>query len=156
MRNITPHLFFPAYWTLQPEGLHHPRGVAESGLPPLCKILNCCLPQESGPYLSTNVAAQPLRPATDRRLGGPLPRQLANETRTHPMSGGPKFPPFSRNLRRVLGLSRYYHPFRDVTPEHRADYPRVTHPCATEASSKPLASVRLARLRHAASNRSEP
>ena len=26
---------------------------------------------------------QPLRPATDRRLGGPLPRQPANQTRVH-------------------------------------------------------------------------
>ena len=30
------------------------------------------------------MAVHPLRPATDRRLGGPLPRQQANQTRTHP------------------------------------------------------------------------
>ena len=30
------------------------------------------------------MAVRPLRPATDRRLGGPLPRQLANQTRAHP------------------------------------------------------------------------
>ena len=29
------------------------------------------------------MADQPLSPATDRRLGGPLPRQLANRTRAH-------------------------------------------------------------------------
>ena len=29
------------------------------------------------------MAVHPLRPATDRRLGGPLPRQLANQTRGH-------------------------------------------------------------------------
>ena len=29
------------------------------------------------------MAVHPLRPATDRRLGGPLPRQLANQTRDH-------------------------------------------------------------------------
>ena len=34
--------------------------------------------------LSSNVAVQPLSPATDRRLGGPLPRQLSNGTRVHP------------------------------------------------------------------------
>ncbi|EGC73343.1 hypothetical protein HMPREF0490_02918, partial [Lachnospiraceae bacterium 6_1_37FAA] len=28
-------------------------------------------------------AVHPLRPATDRRLGGPLPHQLANQTRVH-------------------------------------------------------------------------
>ena len=30
------------------------------------------------------MAVHPLRPATDRRLGGPLPRQQANQTRAHP------------------------------------------------------------------------
>ena len=30
------------------------------------------------------MADQPLSPATDRRLGGPLPRQLSNQTRAHP------------------------------------------------------------------------
>ena len=29
------------------------------------------------------MAGQPLSPATDRRLGGPLPRQLSNQTRGH-------------------------------------------------------------------------
>jgi hypothetical protein len=32
------------------------------------------------------VADHPLRPATDRRLGGPLPHQLANQTRVHPQA----------------------------------------------------------------------
>ena len=31
------------------------------------------------------MAVHPLRPATDRRFGGPLPRQLANQTRAHPI-----------------------------------------------------------------------
>ena len=31
------------------------------------------------------MAVHPLRPATDRRLGGPLPRQLPNQTRGHPV-----------------------------------------------------------------------
>ncbi len=35
------------------------------------------------PCLSPNVAVQPLSPATDRCLGGPLPHQLANRTRGH-------------------------------------------------------------------------
>ena len=49
----------------------------------MCNIPHCCLPQEFGPCLSPNVAVRPLRPATDRRFGGPLPRQLANRTRVH-------------------------------------------------------------------------
>ena len=31
------------------------------------------------------MAGCPLRPATDRRFGGPLPRQLPNQTRAHPI-----------------------------------------------------------------------
>ena len=31
------------------------------------------------------MAVQPLSPATDRRLGGPLPHQPANQTQVHPM-----------------------------------------------------------------------
>ncbi len=46
--------------------------------------------------LNPSVADHPLRPATDRRLGGPLPRQLANRPRTPPPArpGCPRrFPP---------------------------------------------------------------
>ncbi len=70
--------FFPRDWILQPEGLHHPRGVAPSRLRALRKILDCSLPKESGQCLSPSVAEQPLSPATHRRLGGPLPHQQAN------------------------------------------------------------------------------
>ncbi len=76
-------LLFPLKRSLQPESLLPSRGVAGSGLRPLPNIPHCCLPKESGPYLSPNVAGQPLSPATDRRLGGPLPRQLSNQTRGH-------------------------------------------------------------------------
>src|SRR6185312_5431061 len=38
----------------------------------------------SGPCLSPSVADRPLRPATDRRLGGPLPHQQANPPRARP------------------------------------------------------------------------
>ena len=34
--------------------------------------------------LNSNVAVHPLRSATHRRLGGPLPHQLPNRTRAHP------------------------------------------------------------------------
>ncbi len=40
--NFTP--FLPAESTLQPEGLLHTRGMAASGLRPLCNIPHCCLP----------------------------------------------------------------------------------------------------------------
>ena len=76
-------LLVPDKRSLQPESLLPSRGVAGSGLRPLPNIPHCCLPWESGPCLSPNVAGQPLSPATDRRLGGPLPRQLSNQTRVH-------------------------------------------------------------------------
>ena len=76
--------FFPAESGLQPEGLHPARGVAASGFRPLRNIPHCCLPYESGPCLSPSVAGRPLRPATRRRLGEPLPHQLADRPRAHP------------------------------------------------------------------------
>ena len=76
-------LLFPEDKSLQSEDLLPSRGVAASGFPPLRNIPHCCLPQESGPCLSPNAAVQPLSPATDRRLGEPLPHQLSNRTRAH-------------------------------------------------------------------------
>ncbi|SJM95086.1 conserved hypothetical protein [Crenothrix polyspora] len=40
------------------------------------------------------MADRPLRPAMDRRLGRPLPYQLANPTQAHLLAKGPKVPPF--------------------------------------------------------------
>ena len=48
------------------------------------KIPHCCLPKESGPCLSPRPADRPLRPATRRRLGRPLPPQLADRPQTPP------------------------------------------------------------------------
>ena len=53
--------------------------MAGSGFRPLSNIPTAAS-QESGPCLSPSVADHPLRPATDRRLGRPLPHQLANPT----------------------------------------------------------------------------
>ena len=78
--------FVPSDRSLRSEDLHPPRGVAGSGLRPLSNIPHCCLPSESGPCLSPSVADHPLRPATDRRLGEPLPHQQANPPRARPWS----------------------------------------------------------------------
>src|SRR5690606_32114902 len=96
LRRIRSRLFFPTERALQPAGLLHPRGVAGSGFPPLSNIPHCCLPSESGPCLSPSVPGRPLRPATDRRLGEPLPHQLANPVWAHLLAPGlavPSFPP---------------------------------------------------------------
>ena len=60
--------------------------------------------------LNPSVADHPLRPATDRRLGGRLPRQLANRPRTPPRAPGSLqafFPP-ARTGRTTCGLSRHF------------------------------------------------
>ncbi len=41
---LTPTMFITRDRSLQPEGLHPPRGVARSGFRPLPKILDCSLP----------------------------------------------------------------------------------------------------------------
>ena len=95
--------FLPAESTLQPEGLLHTRGMAASGVRPLCNIPHGCLPKESGPCLSSSVAGHPLRPARDRRLGEPLPHLLANPIWAHLMARGPKVPLFG--LATLCGIS---------------------------------------------------
>ena len=93
------------------------------------------------------MADHPLRPATDRRLGGPLPRQLANRTQAHPLSIN------------LLSTShggghdiRYYPRVGTAIPEQGADCLRVTHPFA----AMHCCTARLACIRHATSVRSEP
>jgi hypothetical protein len=88
------------------------------------------------------VADHPLRPATDRRLGGPLPHQLANQTRADPSAIN-------------LSPKRTYPVLAQVSlgySEPMGTFPRVTHPSATD----PEGPVRLACVRPAASVRSEP
>jgi hypothetical protein len=72
------------------------------------------------------VADHPLRPATDHRLGRPLPHQQANPTRA---------PPLAINLSR-LSLSEWpaYAVLAEVSlgyPPQEGRFPRATHPCAT-------------------------
>ena len=76
-------MFFPSDRALQPEGLPHSRGVAASGFRPLRNIPHCCLPQESGPCLSSSVADHPLRPAKHHSHGRPLPHHQTNATQAH-------------------------------------------------------------------------
>ena len=88
------------------------------------------------------MADHPLRPATDRRLGEPLPHQLANQTRADP-SANQSFP--QRAYPVLAQVSLGY-------SELKGTFPRVTHPSATH----PEGCVRLACVKPAASVRSEP
>src|SRR6476660_2403171 len=60
--------------------------------------------------LSPSVADHPLKPATDRRLGEPLPHQLPNQTRADPL-------PINLS---PSGHIRYYPQFPRAIPKQRA------------------------------------
>ncbi len=143
--------FFPAERALQPEGLLHSRGMAGSGFRPLSKIPHCCLPQESGPCLSSSVAGRPLRPATDRRLGRPLPHQLANPPSAAPNARGLAIPRFLPQD--VCGISVTFATLSPTSGYVPMYYSPVRH-SPPGASSR--AAVRLACVKHSASVQSEP
>ena len=102
---------------------------------PLPKIPRCCHPQVWGPCLSPPVAGRPLRPATDRRHGGPSPRRPANRTQPPPpapLAGLSSPPPpggeCTRSCRRFpagiprrgAGRSRAPHPSAATRPRRGA------------------------------------
>ena len=93
------------------------------------------------------MADRPLRPATDRSLGGPLPHQQANRTRAHPKA-------------QKLWPPKGHHPVLAAVssgcPGPWGRFPRVTHPCATRSRAEARPRVRLACVKRAASVRSEP
>ena len=79
------------------------------------------------------MAGRPLRPATDHRLGRPLPHQLANRTQAPPSASpktlsSPELPSSER--------MRNYPAFPRATPHQWAGSPRVPHPSATFRSEE--------------------
>ena len=102
------------------------------------------------------MAVRPLRPATDRRLGRPLPHQQANRTRVPLQAPGLAIPDFDHRPSKGGMLCGISPPFGRLAPTRR----QVTHALVTRL---PLYSqpegyfrVRLACIRHAASVDSEP
>ena len=103
------------------------------------------------------MADHPLRPATHRRLGRPLPHQLANGTQAHQRAVACKQrPPFSAGPEGPVVLSGISSSFPELSRARR----QITHALLTRA---PLYLppeggflVRLACVRHAASVNSEP
>ena len=98
------------------------------------------------------MAVHPLRPATHRRLGGPLPRQLANGPQAHP----PALPQeLSRPcIRRAVscGIITCFHVLFPTGGQ--ITHVLLTRPPLPTTRGWPF--VRLACLRRAASVRSEP
>ncbi len=93
------------------------------------------------------MADRPLRTATDRRLGEPLPHQQANQTRDHPRVAE-AFPPEG-----VCGISPSF-PRLSPAPRQIAHVLLTRPPLYSRAEARFLA--RLACVRHAASVHSEP
>ena len=116
-----PSFVFPSKRGLRTKALPPSRGIAPSGFRPLRKIPHCCLPKESGPCLSPNVAGRSLKPATDRGLGRPLSHQLANQAWAHLRAGSFRFSAYEGLANVSVGCP---------SPEGR--FPRFTHPFATE------------------------
>ena len=81
-----------------------------------------------GPCLSPHVAGRPLRPATDHRLGEPLPHQRANRPQAPPKASPKTLSSFAPPANEHM---RNYPSFPRATPHLRADCPRVPHPSAT-------------------------
>ena len=76
------------------------------------------------------MADRPLRPAKDRRLGEPLPHQLANLPSAARLAQGPKVPCFQPWLYAVLAtLSSGY-------PPPNGTFRCITHPFATRQQEK--------------------
>ena len=103
--------------------------------------------------LNPSVAARPLRPATDRRLGERLPHQLANRPQAQLPAPSKKsfacrgLPPQAHAV--LSAISRRYSSLK-------GRYPCVTHPSATPWLTEVSQGVRLACVRHAASVYPEP
>ena len=98
------------------------------------------------------MAVQPLSPATHRRLGGPLPRQLANGPQAHP----PALPQelSQSGIRRTVscGIITCFHVLFPTGGQ--ITHVLLTRPPLPTTRGWPF--VRLACLRRAASVRSEP
>ena len=103
------------------------------------------------------MAVHSLKPATDRCLGGPLPRQLANQTRAHPVP--PEFSPQRHAAPRayavLAAVSGCCPPVQGRLPTR---YSPVRHSVIPDSIRKlpPACFVRLACVRHAASVHPEP
>ena len=99
------------------------------------------------------MAVQPLSPAIDRRLGGPLHRQLTNQTRVHLIAMN-LFPLYHAVLWAYAVLAIV----SNCCPPPIGIFPRVTHQCAALIINSKLSIIpaQLACVKPAASVRSEP
>ena len=152
MMRIRHHPFLPtesAFTTRRPSS-HTRHGCIR--VSPLCNIPTAAS-RRSLDRVSVPVwLVIPLRPARDRRLGEPLPHQLANPTWVHPIAVGPKVPTFPLRAYAVLAAVSSWYPLDWAAPHALLTRP----PLVTPESKLSCATVRLACVRPAASVQSEP
>ena len=80
------------------------------------------------------MAVHPLRPATDRRLGGPLPLQLANQTRGH-LSAHKALMSRSCGLDMLCGISSRFQPLSPT--ERQVPHALLTRSPLSSKSRRP-------------------
>ena len=108
--------------------------------------------------LNPSVADHPLRPATDRRLGRPLPPQLANRPRTPPAAPG-LFTETPLSSPRPCRSTRAYAVLSPISERYPPPPGRLSTcyaPVRHSGDSRKSPLVRLACVRHAASVCPEP
>src|SRR5690606_42140549 len=79
----------------------------------------------SGPCLSPSVAGRPLKPATNRCLGRPLPHQLANPISAAPIARDLAIPPFLPQG--LCGISHSFDRLSSATGRVPIHYSPVCH-----------------------------
>ena len=104
------------------------------------------------------MAVHPLRPATDRRLGGPLPHQLANQTRVH-LIPPECFHTVSCDTVRLCGFTSRFQllsPCMRQVTHALLTRPPLSHKIISPEGNQIKCFVRLACVKHAASVHPEP
>ncbi len=144
-------LYIPKYFFTHAASLH--QGF------PHCAIFPTAASRRSlGPCLSPNVAVHSLKPATDRRLGEPLPHQPANQTRTVLLPAR-AFHTESCDSVRLCGISSRFQllsPCIGQVPHALLTRPPLSHIGNPSENFNPKCFVRLACVKHAASVHPEP
>ena len=104
------------------------------------------------------MAGQPLSPATDRRLGGPLPRLLANQTRGHlrAINLWQSEPCDSTALCGISTPFGVLFPSPRQVPHALLTRPPLSHKIISPEGNQIKCFVRLACVKHAASVHPEP
>jgi hypothetical protein len=100
------------------------------------------------------VAVHPLRPATHRRLGRPLPHQLANGPQAHPQAEQLLLSSKPQKAKTSCGITPCFHGL--FPTQRQITYVLLTRSPLSPQRLPPRVPVRLACLRRAASVSSEP